>query len=316
MKYLLRKYWFLILFPFSALSQTLASEEYTLTTSTGVIQGTLTTPSTSGKKTPLVLLIAGSGPTDRNGNAPGLKTDTYKKIAEALALQGVATLRYDKRGIAASASAGGREEELSFDLYIQDAVAWIDTLRKTRRFGKITVAGHSEGALIGMVATRVARADRFVSIAGPGRNIADVLKTQLAYLPDTIRNEAYAGFDLLRQGEKIEKPNPLLYSLFRPSVQPYMISWMRYTPTDEIRKLRVPVCIIQGGRDIQVAMTEAELLLQAYPKAKWAIFDEMNHILKDAPAERAANIAIYTKPELPLTEGLAEVISTFAKARK
>lgn len=315
MKCFLKKYWLIVFLPLTVFSQTVTSEEFALTTPKGVIQGTLTTPAFSKKKPPLMLLIAGSGPTDRNCNAPGLKTDAYKKLAEALAGKRVATLRFDKRGIAASASAGGREEDMSFETYIQDAVAWVDTLRRTRRFGKITIAGHSEGSLIGMIATRLAGADRFISIAGAGRNITDVLKTQLASLPDTMRQEAYANLDKLRNGEKVEKPNPLLYSLFRPSVQPYMISWMRYTPVEEISKLKVPVCIIQGKRDIQVAMPEAEALRQVTPKAKWVVFEEMNHILKDAPSDRAGNLATYTKVELPLTEGIVEVIAEFVRAK-
>ncbi len=304
---------FLFFVPLVVFSQTSSSEEFSLKTPTGTILGTLTTPADAGTDTPLVLLIAGSGPTDRNGNGPGFRSDAYQKLAEALSQRGVAMLRYDKRGVAGSKSAAVREEDLTFDTFIQDAVGWVDTLRKTRRFGKITVAGHSEGSLIGMVAARRAHADRYVSIAGAGRNINEVLKTQLATLPDSMRMEAYRGLDSLREGKRVQKPNPLLYSIFRPSVQPFVISWMQYDPAEEIIKLDMPVAIVQGGHDIQVAMSEAERLREARPSAKWIVFDAMNHLLKDAPAERNANLATYNQPDFPLTIGLVEAIADFIK---
>jgi uncharacterized protein len=302
---------FLFFLPLTGISQPIISEDFALKTTTGVIQGTLTLPSATGKNIPVVLLIAGSGPTDRNCNGPGFRTDTYKKLAEALAIKGIALLRYDKRGVAGSMPAAGREETLTFDTYIEDAVAWVDTLRKTNRFEKIIVAGHSEGSLVGIVAARRAQADRYISIAGAGQNVHEVLKTQLATLPDSMRMEAYRSLDSLRAGHKVKKPHPFLYSLFRPSVQPYIISWMQYDPSEEIKKLDLPVAIVQGGRDIQVTMSEAEKLRKACPTAEWIVFETMNHVLKDALADRNGNMAIYNQPDLALTEGLAAAVATF-----
>lgn len=305
----------LLVLPMAVFSQTVTSEDFTLKTTTGTLQGSLTLPASTDENIPVVLLIAGSGPTDRNGNGPGLRSDAYKKLGDSLAANGVAMLRYDKRGVAGSKAAVAREEDLTFDTYIQDAVAWVDTLRKTRRFGTITVAGHSEGSLIGMVAAFQAKADRYISIAGPGQTIHEVLKTQLATLPDSMRMDAYRSLDSLRAGHLVKKPNPLLYSLFRPSVQPYMISWMKYDPAIEIQKLTIPVAIVQGGHDIQVALSEAERLREALPGAKWLVFDQMNHLLKDAPADRAGNLATYNQPDLPLTEGLVEAVAGFVKGK-
>ncbi len=128
-----------------------------------------------------------------------------------------------------------------------------------------------------------------------------------------MRTEAYKSMDSLRNGLLVNKPNPLLYSLFRPSVQPYIISWMRYDPAEEIKKLNIPVAIIQGRHDIQVAPSEAERLREAHPKAEWFIFENMNHILKDAPADRAGNLATYGQPDLSLTEGLVEAVVGFVR---
>src|SRR4030095_6301080 len=135
-----------------------------LTTPTGTIAGTLTVPASPGK-VPVVLIIAGSGPTDRDGNTSALpgKSNAYKMLSAALATSGVASVRYDKRGIGESqAAAGGGEAALRFDIYIDDAAAWVDQLRRDARFSKVIVVGHSEGSLIGMIAARKAKADAFV----------------------------------------------------------------------------------------------------------------------------------------------------------
>jgi uncharacterized protein len=312
----LKNFWLLLLLtPLAALSQGVVSEEMVLVTPMGNLKGTLTLPAGAPSGGPVVLLIAGSGPTDRNGNGPGLTTNAYLQLADSLAVRGVAMVRYDKRGIAASRNAAPREELLTFDTYVQDAIAWVDTLRQMGRFETITVIGHSEGSLVGMLAARQAGTEGYISLAGAGRNVADVLKTQLAYLPDTLRRQTFASLDLLRAGEFIAKPNPLLYSLLRPSVQPYMISWMRYTPAEEITRLTIPSLIIQGKHDLQVPMDEAKILHEAKPEAGFVIFEKMNHVLKDTPAERNANLATYSQPELPLSSGLVEAIVNFVKSR-
>lgn len=303
----------LLFLPLGLLSQPKA-EPFQLHTSSGDLAGTLLLPEPATSATPLVLIIAGSGPTDRDGNNPmGVKAASYKLLAEGLALHGIASLRYDKRGIAASQSAGLKEEALRFDTYIQDAKAWLDTLKQSGRFGKLVVAGHSEGSLIGMVAASSPVASGYISLAGIGQNISEVLKAQLANLPDTLKNNAYNSLDKLRKGETITNPHPMLLSLFRPSVQPYMISWMRYSPTDEIAKLKIPVLLVQGGHDIQVAATEVNLLKQATPNAKILLLNDMNHVLKDAPAEQNANMATYTNSALPLSPGLVDAIEKFVK---
>ncbi|MGZ5253213.1 MAG: alpha/beta hydrolase, partial [Flavitalea sp.] len=212
------------------------------------------------KKFPVVLLIAGSGPTDRNGNNPMMKNDALKQIAYALAEEGIAAVRYDKRGIGASRAAGKSEIDLRFENYIVDAEAWIDLLKKMNRFTSISVAGHSEGSLIGMVAAK--KANKFVSIAGAGRSIDVVIKEQLINQPPQVKEHAYGILDTLKMGLNPTTVNPLVFSLFRPSIQPYMISWIKYDPAKEIdslRQLNIPVLIIQGTRDIQVSVNDAEL---------------------------------------------------------
>jgi uncharacterized membrane protein/pimeloyl-ACP methyl ester carboxylesterase len=294
----------------------LVSEPVAFTTAEGlVLEGTLTLPANNKKTLPVVLLIAGSGPTDRNGNSGKLlQTSCYQQLADSLAVRGVAVLRYDKRGSGTNLKvAAGKlnEEKARFDNYVTDAVGFVAQLKTDKRFSKIVVAGHSEGSLVGILAARQTQAAGFISIAGAGRNIAEVLKVQLKTLPDTLRNIAYRDLDSLREGQVVRQPNPLLMNLFRPSVQPFLMSWMKYDPAQELKRFAGPVLIIQGKHDIQVAVSEAEALKAARPNAKIVLFEEMNHVLKNAPADRAENIKTYSQPILPLTPGLVATIAGF-----
>lgn len=302
--------------PISATTAVSVSEPVAFTTAEGLIlEGTLTMPANPKKTVPVVVLIAGSGPTDRNGNSGKLlQTNCYQQLADSLAARGVAVLRYDKRGSGTNLKAAAgklNEEKARFDNYVADAAGFVAQLKADKRFSKIVVAGHSEGSLVAMLAARQTQAAGFISIAGAGRNIADVLKVQLKTLPDTLRNVAYRDLDSLRAGQAVRQPNFMLLNLFRPSVQPYLMSWMQYDPAQEIKRFVGPVLIIQGKHDIQVAVSEAEALKTARPDARLMLFGEMNHILKNAPSDRAENIKTYTQPALPLTPGLAGAIAGF-----
>jgi len=156
-----------------------AADAYDLVTTTGTIYGTLERSAVANGPHAVALLIAGSGPTDRDDNSPSLALQMYRKLATALAEHGIASVRYDKRGIAASHAAVGGESDLRFETYVDDATAYVAKLRADHRFDRVTVIGHSEGSLIGMIAARRASASAFVSIAGAGFPAADVLVTQL-----------------------------------------------------------------------------------------------------------------------------------------
>jgi pimeloyl-ACP methyl ester carboxylesterase len=262
---------------------------------------------------PVVLIIAGSGPTDRDGNNPLIpgRNDSLKMIAEALAETGVASVRYDKRGLGTSAGAGKPESELRFEDFVDDAVAWIRTLQADERFGRVGVVGHSEGSLIGMLVARKAEADAFVSIAGPGRPAAEILIKQFASQPEEFRTEATHIIGELLEGRQVAGVSALLAQVFRESVQPYLISWFRYDPSTEIAKLSVPVLIVQGTTDIQVGVEEGRLLSAAKSDAAYALIEGMNHVLKQAPAERTANAAAYSDPSLPLVPEFADALTEF-----
>jgi pimeloyl-ACP methyl ester carboxylesterase len=233
-----------------------------------------------------------------------------RQLAEALAAKGIASLRYDKRGIAASRAAGQQESDMRFDFLIDDAVGWARQLRADRRFSTVTIVGHSEGALIGTIAAHRAEASGFVSIAGAGRPAADILREQLGrQLPPTLLAGAETTIATLQAGRTVESPPPELAALFRPSVQPYLISWFRYDPAAELARLRVPVLIVQGTTDVQVPVDDAKRLAAAAPEATLLIIDGMNHVLKSVGTDPAAQRASYGDPTLPVVPELVDAVA-------
>ncbi len=281
-----------------------------LNTETGNLEGTLMMPASNPSKT-IALLISGSGPTDRNGNNPAMMNNSLKMLATELNENGIASLRYDKRGIGKSMQAGLKESDLRFENYVNDAKEWSAYLKNELKFNNIIVIGHSEGSLIGMIASQNSNVSKFISIAGAGQSADKIIREQLKSQPMSVTIPANALLDKLVKGETIADVPPILYTLFRPSVQPYMISWIKYDPQKEISKLTIPVLIIQGTTDIQVGIDDANRLAKALPKAKLVIIEGMNHILKPASADRQMNIATYTQPDLALKEELISNIVTF-----
>jgi pimeloyl-ACP methyl ester carboxylesterase len=316
----------------SALGQTNETIRYAITQPASVsltLDGTLTLPAGATKPVPVVLLIAGSGPTDRDGNSSGLKSDMFNMLADSLAHQGIAVARYDKRGSGTNlvlATAVIKPQDHRFDFYVSDAVGFIRQLQTDKRFSGVFVAGHSEGSLVGMLAARQTNANGFISLAGAGRNIVDVLKEQGRRLgnPAGIQGEVDAALDSLKQGYTVHPRNPILKRQLSPATQPGLISWMKYDPATELNAYPKPVLIIQGRKDLQVSVADAERLNAAratsgrtasgQASTRLLLFDDMNHILKNvAGTSQADNFATYTRPGLPLTPGLATAIAQFVK---
>ena len=232
-------------------------------------------------------------------------------LANELANNGIASLRYDKRGIAQSKSAGLKEEDLRFEMYINDAVEWINLLKKDINFNQIVVVGHSEGSLIGMVAAQNTGVNKFISLEGAGQAADLVIRDQLKSQPPVILTQSLPILDELVNGNTVRAVPPMLNSMFRPSVQPYMISWFKYDPQKEITKLAKPVLIVQGTTDIQVSVDEANRLHVAKPDSKLVIIEGMNHVLKNAEADQTKNLLTYRQADLPLSGELGKVLSDF-----
>ena len=292
-------------------AQTLLNQTMTVKVPGGFLHGSLLLPK-SDKPIPVALLIAGSGPTDRNGNNPMGRNDSLKRLAQALARRGIASLRYDKRGIGQSQAVAPDESQLSVEAYAADAEAWARLLDADERFSSVLLIGHSEGALIASLAAPTVKPAALISIAGSGRAIDQLLREQLqGRLPPPLLATAFYLLDELKAGRTHEQVPDKLQILFRPSVQPYLISLFRYDPAEAFANTTAPALIVQGTHDIQVERKDAELLQNARRDAEMAMIGGMNHILRITPEDPARQTASYSQPELPIAHELTERINRF-----
>ena len=284
-----------------------------LETGSGTLYGSLMLPK-STRPVPVVLILAGSGPTDRDGNnTQGGRNDSLKKLARYLAQNNIASVRFDKRGIAQSVAAGPDERTLSLDQYVTDAVAWGEKLKSDPRFGDVYMLGHSEGALIASLAAPQIDAAGVISIAGTGRPVGTVLREQLQRnrLPPALLQRSYELIDRLEaRRTDPDVPNDLKV-IFRPSVQPYLISLLRRDPAAAFAALKMPALIIQGTHDIQVDVDDARRLKAAKPDAELTLIDGMNHVMRIVPMDIKRQVQSYNDPNQRLSSELNERIVRF-----
>jgi uncharacterized protein len=286
----------------------------------GVLRGTLLTPE-NGAGGEVVLILPGSGPTDRNGDNPmGVRAAPYRLLAEALAEAGVSSVRIDKRGMFASAAQGVDANAVTIADYAADVAAWTAAIKQRTSVRCVWLAGHSEGVLIALVAAQSdANVCGLVLIAGGGRRLSDVLREQLRSNPANapLLSDAERIIAELEAGRRVPAssiPAPL-QPLFYEAVQGFVISLFSYDPVELLRAYQGPVLVMQGTTDLQVTMADAELLANARPGVELARLEGVNHVLKVAPAERNANFAAYGNPTLPLAPGVAERIAAFVATR-
>ncbi|EPL04197.1 MULTISPECIES: alpha/beta hydrolase [unclassified Pseudomonas] len=283
-----------------------------LDTGHGELYGSLLLPK-SEQPVPVVLIISGSGPTDRDGNNPdGGRNDSLKRLAWVLAKHNIASVRYDKRGVAASLAATPDERNLTLDAYVSDAVAWGQKLKADSRLGPLIVLGHSEGALIATLAAPQLDAAAVISVSGTARPVDQVLRQQLSYrLPPALMLRANELLDSLKAGRVDEDVPPQLQVIFRPSVQPYLITLFREDPSAAFARLKMPALIIQGSNDIQVGVGDAQMLKAAKPDAQLALIEGMNHVMRIVPNDIKRQLASYKDPQLPLAAELGTKILGF-----
>ncbi len=300
----------LICCPLVSLGQT--DEIVTLDTGSNTLEGSFLSP--EGTAVPVVLIIAGSGPTDRNGNNSYMTNNCLKMLAEGFYQNGIATLRYDKRGIGASKLTATQMLDTRFDDMINDAKSWVGYLQTLEEVGDIHVLGHSQGSLVAILTAQTENVTSVISVAGLGAPGGEIIREQLKVQPPILQEQAAIILDSLKQGHDVNKVHPMLQSLFQPALQPFVRSWIKYDPKEEIAKLEQPVLIVNGTEDIQVGVDQAEKLSRAHPKSTLLIIEKMNHVLKDAEGDRNANLSTYYKPDLPLSETLIPEIVKFIKA--
>jgi pimeloyl-ACP methyl ester carboxylesterase len=284
----------------------------------GPLRGTMVQPS---KDAPLVLVIPGSGPTDRDGNNPlGVRAAPYRLLAEGLAAQGVGTVRIDKRGAFGSKGAVADGNAVTIEDYVHDTRAWVEAIRAHTGAQCVWLLGHSEGGLIALAsAVKVDHLCGLILIAAPGRPLAGIIKEQLRANPANAPLLATAdhAIDELSAGRRVDTSAlpPALMPLFNPAVQGYLISLLSLDPAKLAGKVDRPMLIVQGQRDLQVSVADAERLKQAAPQATLLILPDTNHVLKQVTSDdRAVNLATYAAPDLPLAPGVVDSIAGFVKA--
>ena len=285
----------------------------------GPLKGTMLTP-IAKERPPIVLLIPGSGPTDRDGNNPlGVKAAPYALLAEALATLGVATVRIDKRGMFASAAAVADPNAVTLDDYVQDVRQWVRSIRSTTGAPCVWLLGHSEGGLVALESgDTLAGLCGVITIGTPGRPAGEVLLSQLrespiyaaqAPLAESLIRELKAGRDV-----DVRQLPPVLQQVFSPSIQHFETSLFRVDPQLLAHRLRLPLLIVQGDADLQVGVEDAKRLKTADPQATLAILPGVNHVLKEATlSNRRENLSTYSSPDLPLAPGVAPVIARFTR---
>jgi alpha-beta hydrolase superfamily lysophospholipase len=259
----------------------MAEHAIELPTAWGKLSGTLLLPDGAGPWT-AALLVAGSGPTDRDGNNPLLPApiDNLKRLAQALAARGIASLRYDKRGVGGSIYPGLSEQALRFEHLVDDAVALADLLVRDARIARLVLVGHSEGALISALAAEDAQAQALVSIAGAGSRASTLMRRQIeGHLPADIAQPALAALDALEAQQAVDDVPDALVLLFRPTVQPYLMSWFRHDPPAVLADLPLPLLLVHGAADPQLGVEHARWLHAARPDARLKIVEGMDHLL-------------------------------------
>ena len=260
----------------------------------------------------LAIIISGSGPTDRNGNNTSLKSDYLKMLAEGLQQNGISTFRYDKRGVGKSVGDLKGGNEIKFSDYINDVVSIIKHFKDLKKFREVVVIGHSEGALIGMIASQ-SIADRFISVAGAGEDYLTLIERQLSIQPPFVRSMSEPIIEKLKNKKLVDSVPPLLNSLFRTDVQSYLIDASSFDPVEEISKLNMPILIIQGSTDIQIDVSDALILHKAAKNSRLEIIEGMNHVFRQASDNRLLNLQTYGNPELPIDNNMVDLISEFIR---
>ncbi|WP_354331131.1 alpha/beta fold hydrolase [Pedobacter sp. CG_S7] len=287
-------------------------DNFSVNNTFGNLSGTLILPKNNGK-IPVVLMIGGSGPTDRNMNqGQALRSNSFLMLAKGLAENGIATVRYDKRGVGKS-NAAYQSKDVKLDDFISDANLFIAKLKMDPRFSKVIVLGHSEGAAIGIMTSLATNPDALISLCGYKNDMAELLKRQLKVLVSAADFKITTEILYSLKAGKIvyRKFNPALEDLFSHAAQSFIMSTMKYNSTLEMSKIKIPVLVVGGTTDLQIGIDEAKQLAKANPKATLKLIIGMNHVLKAAPADRTLNLQTYNNPEIPIHKDLVPLLTEF-----
>lgn len=290
----------------------------------GHLEGTYLKSDTTNQMEQIVLIIPGSGPTDRNGNNPlGVSAGTYKLLAEDLAKKGISSLRIDKRGLYGSSSATENPNNVTVNDYVEDIIDWISLIKENLGCKNIWLLGHSEGGLIALKSTLISPtcSSGLILVATSGVSFGQLLRKQINQnlSNTTVMNDAFVIIDQLENGQHVEMSlyDTSLQQLFAPVVQDYLIDLMSHEPVELISEINIPTLILQGDQDIQVSVENANKLKKAQPRSKLVILNGVNHILKQPKTQKdkaltiSENLASYRDPKLELAPKITKEICQF-----
>ena len=286
----------------------------------GPLEGTFVD---AGKGAPVVVIIPGSGPTDRDGNNKlGFNPQSYKLLAEALEGKGVSTIRVDKRGMFGSKAALSNPNKVTISDYAHDAHEWAKVAKAKTGAPCAWLLGHSEGGLVALAAGQD-KSDLcgIITVSAMGRKFGTVLREQLRANPANapILAEAEKALDTLEAGRDVpaETMSPVLMGLFNPAVQPFMKDMLAKDSAALAGSLGLPLLIVSGDLDIQTPVADARALAAAQPKAKLVIVKGVNHVLKSPDGtDRASNLATYTDAARPISPAVVDAIADFVKTKR
>jgi predicted esterase len=280
------------------------------------IDGTLLEPEKRSSNT-LIVIVAGSGPTNRDGNSNIGKNNSLKQLAHFFADQGLASFRYDKRIFKLMKNQQLDESKLRFEDFVKDAADVVNYFKlfnqKKYKFDKFIIAGHSQGALVAKLASLRTAVDGLILLCGTSKPLDQLLVDQLKVQAPFLIEDLKVALDSVKTVGYVKNYNPLLKTLIDEKVQPFMQSWMKYDPTEIAKKINIPVLVVGGTTDIQIPAEDAKTLAKYLPKGEYAIIENMNHVLKTVDEVGIENQKSYTNPDFPFSEGLKQEISTFLK---
>lgn len=274
-----------------------------------MIDGSLLSPKETTQT--LAIIIADSGPTDRDGNQNFQKNNSLKKLAIGLAQNGIATFRYDKRTVK-QIRRGNLDSDIVFNDFVTDANAIVHYFKSERPFDKIFIIGHGQGSLVGMLSSEQ-HVDGFISLAGSGKSFDDVLIKEIEKTAPMYKADSERVIALLKEGKTTSDYPQQLSSIFNESIQPFMSSWFQYKPTEVLSQLSIPILIVNGSKDLQVPIEEAESLHKASKNSKLVIIDNMNHVLFTIEGDDLENSKSYAETFRKVNPELLTTLTKFIK---
>ncbi len=291
---------------------TLKSDEILVMNDSIQLPGTLTY-NPNLKTQPLVIFVPGSGNVDRNGNQAMMNSNAnyIKMLNDSLAQKEIAFYRFDKRSATAS-NIKFMMDDMNFENFINDVNLIVDYFKNDERFSSITLIGHSQGSLVAMLADHT-HVDKYVSLAGTSDSFDTIITRQIqTQNGDSLATIVRSHFKELSETGTINKVDPNLVALFNKPTQPFLLSYMKYVPSEEIKKVNIPTLILNGTKDLQVLVADAERLHNEKPDSKLVIIGNMNHVLKSIYNDND-NMKSYNSPDFPLSKRLLSVLEEFIK---